>query len=286
MVTQSPQTVAMTSPSESLVPSTTCEAAFRQIARDCASDFSEALETVLDCDAPEGPHKARVALRRLTTAIDAFSPLLRRKRQAQLRAQAKAVFRLLGKLRDSDVHLETRCEMPGHKGRLRRNAEIRTKVRKGLKGLRAGDLAGQVERLTAPDGKLWRRSDAARAARSAPVGRWAADMLAAAWADCAGHGASVAIMDPLARHEFRKDLKSMRYLVEFLGPVVPGLDQEPFRSDFRDIQDALGILNDWQVAMALEGRDLPDVLPGKQARALVAAEALWLRLSTAPLPWA
>ncbi|MDX5359396.1 MAG: CHAD domain-containing protein [Rhodobacterales bacterium] len=276
----------MAEPDEPLLPSTTCEAAFRQIARDCARDFAEALDKVLDCDAPEGPHKARVALRRLTTAIDAFSDLLRRKRQARLRDQVKAIFRLLGKLRDSDVHLETRCDMPGHKGRLRRNARIRAKVRKRLKSLQADQLAARVARLTAQGGKLWRRSEAARATQSAPVGGWAVGRLAAAWADCGHHGASVATMDPLARHEFRKDLKSMRYLVEFLGPVVPGLDQEPFRSDFRDIQDALGILNDWQVAMALEGRALPKVLPGKQARALVAAEALWLRLSTAPLPWA
>lgn len=268
-----------------LARATPCEEAFRRIAVHCAEAFSEALAQVQSSDDPRGPHKARVALRRLTTALDVFEPLLRRKRLAGLRAQAKGMFRALGTLRDSDVHTEGREAEPGHKGRLRRNAALRGRVRKDLMARKADTFAGRVARLTAPDGEIWRRGTQARAMRAAPLGDFAAGMLGQVWADCQSRGGSVSAMDPATRHEFRKDLKSMRYLAEFFAPLFPALSQDPFGTDFHDIQDALGVLNDYQVALALDGRKPPAKLPGKQTRALVAAEAIWLRLTTAPLPW-
>jgi CHAD domain-containing protein len=121
--------------------------------------------------------------------------------------------------------------------------------------------------------------------RAAGLGGYAATMLGQVWADCQRHGPSVSGMTPEQRHDFRKDLKTMRYLAEFFAPLFPGLSQDPFRSDFRDIQDALGTLNDWEVALALEGAPRPAVMPAKQTRAMVAAEAIWLRLCSTPLPW-
>ena len=264
---------------------TPCEAALRRIALHCASEFATALDSVATSDDPRGPHRARVALRRLTSALDVFAPMLRRKRLAALRARAKRVFRTLGTLRDSDVHTEAQQDDPGHNDRLRHNAAVRAQVRRDLDRHDAGRFADKVAALVAPEGDLWRRGTAARAMRAGPLGAYASGMLAAVWADCQGHGGSVSAMSPQTRHDFRKKLKTMRYLAEFFGPLFPGLAQDPFRNDFRDIQDALGTLNDYEVALALDGRAAPKVLPAKQTRALVAAEAIWLRLTGAPVPW-
>lgn len=271
--------------SDPLTAETPCEEAVRRIALHCSAQFSEALAVVMDSTDPRGPHKARVALRRLTTALDVFEPALRRKRRAALRARIKALFRALGDLRDSDVHLAARDGEPGHKDRLRRNAEIRHHLRATLADRRAGRLAEEVAVLVATDGPLWRRSGPAVSLRAAPLGQVAADMLGAVWAECQRHGASVSAMDPDDRHRFRKDLKAMRYLAEFFAPLFPALQREPFRSDFREIQDALGNLNDWEMSLALEGARRPVPLPPRQTRALVAAEAIWLRLASSPLPW-
>lgn len=264
---------------------TACEALLRAYMLDCAATFSSELGRLMASDDPRGPHRARVALRKLTTALDLFAPLMRRKRRARLRGQAKALFRLLGPLRDSDVHTAARQNAPGHKERLRRNTAVRKQVRKELEAADAEAFAARLADVAAPDGALWRRGAEARALRAAPLAQVGAGMLETAWAACRAHGSSVSAMDPVARHEFRKDLKSMRYLAEFLAPWFPGLAQDPFGSDFRDIQDALGVLNDYQVALALEGRKPPPVLPAAQTRALVAAETIWLRLQSAPVPW-
>lgn len=269
-----------------LTHDTPCETALRRIVLHCAEGFAAELDLVMGSDDPRGPHKARVALRRLTSALDVFAPMLRRQRLGALRARAKRVFRTLGALRDSDVHTESQKDGPGHKDRLRRNAGIRAQVRRDLDRHDAGRFAGKVAALVAPDGDLWRRGHAARAMRAGPLGAYASGMLAAVWADCQGHGGSVSAMSPATRHGFRKKLKTMRYLAEFFGPLFPGLGRDPFRNDFRDIQDALGTLNDYEVALALDGRAAPKMLPAKQTRALVAAEAIWLRLTNAPVPWA
>lgn len=270
--------------SDPLTPETPCEEAFRRIALHCAASFAEAASLVQASTDPRGPHKARVALRRLTSALDVFAPLLRRKRGQALRDRIKALFRALGDLRDSDVHLESRKADPGHKDRARRNTALRRKVRRTL----ASDGAGFLDvlaALVATDGPLWRRGGKARAMRAGALGGFAAQMLGQVWAECRSHGDSVSAMTPEQRHDFRKDLKTMRYLAEFFAQLFPGLAQDPFRADFRDIQDALGILNDWEVALVLEGTPRPAIMPPKQTRALVAAEAIWLRLCSARLPW-
>lgn len=88
-------------------PGMTAEAALTALVTGCALDIDRHLAQVMETAAPEGPHKTRVALRRLTTALDAFAPLLRRSAARALRREAKRIFRRLGEVRDVDVYLET-----------------------------------------------------------------------------------------------------------------------------------------------------------------------------------
>lgn len=257
------------------------EACFRAICLAAAQSIDAALAIFLETENPAGPHKARVALRRLTTALDAFRPILRRKKADALRGRAKRIFRDLGLVRDSDVQLakSPAADRQAENRSLRRR--VQDKLRRDLAVRFSQDLLAEVRE----GGAIYRRSARAQALRQAPVSGLAAGMLAEAWQRCRGYGGSVKGIALEQRHDFRKDMKTLRYLAEFFADLFPGLDDEPFQADFRDIQDVLGTLNDYEVGLVIEGRKRPDRLPDDVRRALDQAEALWSRLSRARPPW-
>jgi inorganic triphosphatase YgiF len=273
-------TTAARAPHES-----SCEAEFTAIVLGCADAIDVALAVCMTSDDPAGPHKTRVALRRLTTALDAFRPILRRKAVAGLRHTAKGIFRDLGRVRDSDVLLGDAGRRDRPKAQVAKNVALReaarTKIAKGRKLTFTRDLRAAV----GPDGNLFRRSGEAVKLREAHVSGFATGVLRASWQRCLGYGASVQAIPEESRHDFRKDMKTLRYLSEFFAGLFPGLQDEPFRSDFRDIQDALGEVNDYEVALNIEGGKRPASPPERVTRALAEAEVLWARLSAAAAPW-
>ena len=262
------------------------EARFRSVALAAAEAFDAALDTFLTSEDPQGPHKARVALRRLTTAVDAFRPILRRKAAELWRARAKKIFAALGRVRDSDVHLADRQAKPGDKARRERNRLLRQRTRKAMRKRQVADFAPGLRTAVADDGAIFRRSAKARNLRAAPVAAFAAGVLDEAWQRCLGPGRSVRAMTDEERPEFRKDMKTLRYLAEFFADLFPGLGDAPFAEDLRAIQDALGTLNDFAVALEIEGCKPPARLPARVAEAMDEAERLWEGLSGPPLPWA
>lgn len=266
-----------------LSPDLSCEAALRAIVNQCADALDAELAVFLCSEDPRGPHKARVALRRLTTALDAFAPLLRRKGAARLRREAKALFRALGAVRDADVHTADRADSPGHDDRVRRTLALRAQTRAALREGGAVTYAPRLRSAVAEGSELFRRGESRL--RAAPIAALAGAALGARWEECRRFGADLGALPPEGRHEFRKEMKALRYLAEFFSALFPALGDEPFRSDFRTLQDALGTLNDYEVALALEGRKPPARLPAREARALAEAEAVWRSLRTGPRPW-
>jgi CHAD domain-containing protein len=262
-----------------------CQGSFAAIALASAQAMDAALAIFLDSDDAAGPHKARVALRRLTTALDAFHPILRRKGSARLRAQAKRIFRLLGRVRDSDVHLDQAGDKAGVRARLARNRQLRDEVRARLRKDRAVAFPNELRRAVQPGGDLYRRSPSAQMRRAAPVLHLAAHLLDSAWDRCLSHGPSVRTISEPARHDLRKDLKTLRYLAEFFSDHLPALQDGRFRADFRTMQDALGMLNDHAVALQIDGRKGEGPLPSRIAAALDQAEKVWSRLSATVPPW-
>ena len=110
------------------VPSS-AEAVFCAIASACIDDLDRSLAEFMATSAPEGPHKARVALRRLTTALDAFKPLMCKAEAKALRVRAKAIFRRLGRVRDADVYDQTK----GGEGASTETEALRQAVRSALR---------------------------------------------------------------------------------------------------------------------------------------------------------
>lgn len=264
---------------------TACEAAFRQIAEQCLTGFDEALIVFLETSDPRGPHKARIALRMLTANLDAFAPILRRKRLGALRGEVKSLFRLLGEVRDSDVYTARREHEKGHAARARENRALRLRTRSALRLARAKDFGARTRHIIGPHGAIFRRNRKALRLRAEPLGEMAREALDAAWGACLRDGASVAEMTVEARHDFRKNMKTLRYLSEFFGALVPGAEQEAFLAHLHRMQDALGVLNDYWVGLTRENSAMPDSLPEAEAAAMVIAESTWAELAKAPPPW-
>jgi CHAD domain-containing protein len=272
-------------PSQTPALDDACEDAFRAIVTGCLAAFDTAYDEFNRTDRESGPHKARVALRRLTTAIDAFAPILRRKHARVLRDRVKHVFRKLGDVRDHDVFLRDHAEQGARRDLARENAALRDKVRATLRKSGAGQLSAQVAADVSAEGVLFRQSHAGRALRAMPVAECARTALEQAWATCMAHGESVGALPETALHDFRKDMKALRYLCEFFQTLYPGLAREPFDADFRAIQDALGDLNDHAMITARLRRRPGALLPPYPDDALARAEALWARLRRETPPW-
>lgn len=262
-----------------LSAATSAEAAFASIVADCCAEIDRQLAAVLISDHESGPHKARVALRRLTTAIDAFAPILRRKAAAALRTEAKWIFRLLGRLRDADVFLAAQDAPP--RKLLRETEKLREEVRAELRGRKAVTFAPLMSRAIGPEGGLLREKPRGLAARAAPVGRLAGGALDQAWATALSHGADPAELTEEELHSFRKDMKTLRYQAEFFAPIWPDAPWAPFRATLQDLQDELGLIND--LANARARGHQPD--PRREAKARENAMAHWADLRAAGPFW-
>lgn len=262
-----------------------CTQAFLTIAGSCLEAYDRSLAVFLETDEADGPHKTRVALRRLTTCLDAFAPILRRKMMRDLRDEAKLFFRALGKVRDSDVYLAKRIEAPGHDKRQRENQALRQKTRAHLRKAKAVSYAARALDIIKPDGAIFRDSHHSADLAHAPVNKLAQAALDQAWEACLDFGPLVTAIARKDRHEFRKDLKRIRYLAEFFSDAMPALGAEPFNRNFKSLQDALGVLNDYDVSLKLEKRKPVKQLPDLQIAALAEADELWAGLAKANPPW-
>lgn len=268
----------MTEDPPALHPAMDTESAFRLLVGDCCAEVDARIVQFLESDDPEGAHKARVALRRLTTTLDAFRPVLRRRECAAQRARAKAIFRALGKVRDADVYLDLRGAAAPQKVHAATRA-LRQKVRARL---RKDKVVGFTPALLARvlDGSIFRVRPGGLAARLRPVGDTAAAALAAQRAVCLSFGDDLHGLSDEDRHDLRKALKGLRYTAEFFAPVWDAPDWPARRNVLRDMQDELGHLND---LVAARGRDGGGDRTAEKA-ALERAGKAWAALRAMP-PW-
>jgi CHAD domain-containing protein len=275
-------TMADTQPDD-MEPGLTVEAAFRTILHRCCSEIDAHIAFVLDRDEAIGPHKTRVWLRRLVTALDAFAPVLKRKATRTFRDEAKRIFRDLGKVRDNDVLLENLPESERSAKRVEAVARLRMKVRQRMRDRSSVMFAPRLLRSVS-EGSLFRSGPAATLLRAEPVERLAEAALDLAWEDCLRHRKRFGELGPGPLHEFRKDLKAMRYQTEFFAPFFAGSQAAGFRVELQRMQDLLGTATDAEVTRAMLGKGA-----GKQARdtvrdAVAKAEDIW-RLLLSSVPW-
>lgn len=235
---------------------------------------------------PEGTHRTRVALRRLRSVMDGFRPILDKPATAPLKDEAKALFRLIGQLRDAEINARAHEATPGAETRAKDVEDLRSTVRAALTAQDAQGFA--LRSMTLLQAQTWHRPGSkAKERRNGPLKPVAERALDAAWATCSAYGPDLATLASDIRHSFRKDMKTLRYLCDFFLPLWPKRKAKTFYATMEALQDELGILTD--IAM-MRGLIAPDEQAAAEqdqqtSAALAKACGLWRKLSDQGVWW-
>jgi inorganic triphosphatase YgiF len=244
-------------------------AAFRAIALACITHLQGNEQGVRDSDAPEFVHQARVAIRRLRSAIRVWQPHLPEAFVATYDPQWRALASALGDARNWDVfRIETLPALAksfperNEIERLSRHADqrcasSRQRARAALKNVGYSRL---LLEFTAAVLKLAETPLPAKSAESLLLPAFAVRCLNKR-AKRVARLAADAPLEAASRHRCRVALKRLRYALEFFAPLFSAGHLESYHQAATQLQDLLGRLNDLVVAARLLG----EVLPGPQA---------------------
>jgi len=278
-----------------LKPSMTSEVAMQAIFRSCFQQIAGNLAVAIKTELPEGPHQLRVGLRRLRSALSVFKPLMAVERAGALSAEAKTLGGAVGALRDmdvliSDVVVAAAKAMeaegaPGFKSLIRalvgRRDLVKAEVAKGLSAEEAQRLPLALGAFT--EGRGWLDpGDIGQSARlAAPVGEFASAQLDKRWNKVANWGRRIGKLTVSERHEMRKELKKLRYAVDFFKSLYPEKKVKPFLKQLKRLQDVFGHLND----AAMAERELPGIAGGDLDAAFAAGRVIGWCDANAEIAW-
>lgn len=294
--------------------SLTCERAAAFCIGVCRAQIEASRAQTLSSDDPEGPHNLRIGLRRLRTALDLFGPAIAAPRTRALAQEAKWLGQEVGRTRDLEVlhseilapRLGTSVGLPAVQGFLAVLQALAEQERTGLKDLLRSSRADRF--VTDLQGFFAHRQwllpdDIAQTERLArPVGMLAGPALRKCWKRARSRAKHLRRLSETARHDLRKDLKKLRYGVEFLVPLFPDRSVGAFGKRLRTLQSVLGTWNDaamarriveTSLAPQLEAAGFPaevaDIVAGLQtaaAHGMPKAEKCWRSLRRSQKPWA
>lgn len=220
--------------------------AFVAIAQSCLRQYRLNETILLDRQSGEAVHQARVALRRLRSAMVLFRQLLPGEETRRLAARIRTLAHTFGEVRDFDVLAQ---EAP--QGVLRTRIETArddayATLDGVLRGAEARHLIIDVAEWLATGS--WRQAAVTAELREKPLPKFAAKALDRVRRKVRRHGQHLASLDDEARHQLRKDVKKLRYGIEFLGKLFDSKDREKHRKKFlkalKKLQQELGVLND------------------------------------------
>ncbi len=254
------------------------------------------LALLLESEDLGGPHQLRVALRRMRSAFTAFRSVLGRESLTGLAETAQQIGAEAGRLRDLDVLadevigplVQTHAEEPGFAILAAEIAErretVRSDVRTALSSPEVTAFGLRLGRYLAARGWL-DPSDHDQTPRLAqPVTKVARKVLNKRWKVLSTYGARIASLTIEERHEMRKELKKLRYLLDAFRSLYPENAVAEFMTAVKRLQKAFGALNDAaMVEMMLMADDAParsNVLAQRAAgrvigMALAKSDHLW-----------
>lgn len=233
--------------------------AFRAVALACLSHLQGNEQGVRESDAPEFIHQARVAIRRLRSAIRVWRPLLPADFVARFDPRWRALASTLGEARNWDVFLSETLPplsdaFPAHPatGTLSRQAQRHsTRSRKTARAaLKSTDYSRLLLEFTAATLALPESETPPLKAFTRNCLKKRAKRVAALSTDARNAGAT-------ARHRLRVALKRLRYALEFFAPLFPGHRLQSYHLATTRLQDLLGRMNDLEVASQLTSAALP-----------------------------
>jgi inorganic triphosphatase YgiF len=253
-----------------LDPDNTLKEGFARIMSTCLRHYRLNEALLLDHYEPKALHQARVAIRRLRTALFLFKPVLVGEDTARFQGELKWLAGVLGEARNLDV-LAERIEAEELRERLEAaRTEARDRVTRWVQSARVRALMIDLAE--------WLALGAVR--DQGPAADLAAKRLRKLYRRIAKHGAHLEKLSDAARHEVRKDAKKLRYASEFFAGLFGKKRQQRRRGRFiaalEEMQEGLGTLNDIVSApvilaeMGLSGGEEASVRPKKKRKLLSA----------------
>jgi len=238
--------------------------AFRSIALGCLEHFQRNEKGLLNGSDPEFVHQARVALRRLRSAIKLFAPVLPPEFVAAYGQTWQTLASALGDARNWDVFLsETlppiQASFPGHPD-LRR---LHNEGRRRAKGARQA-----ITRLL--DGREYPRLLVEFTAAiyalgdilPVPLSDFANKQIAAHARRAGKLAEAQATLSEAERHRMRICFKKLRYTLEFFEALLAKKRLAPYLAALSQLQDELGLINDHCTADELIRETLHQRPPG------------------------
>jgi triphosphatase len=232
--------------------------AFRKIALACLRHYRLNEIALLAGRDPDALHQARVALRRLRSALSLFRPTAKGTDYQRMREELRWFAGRFGEARNLDVLLAGSL-VPDDPA-LRRAIEAE---RERAYDRVAAALHSERGRALMLDLILWLELGGwSRKRRAAGLVRDLAERrLERQWAKVCRQGAELGTLDPEAEHRLRIDIKKLRYAAEFLAPLYPdraaAARSRRFVSALKELQERLGVANDARMARELVARLSP-----------------------------
>jgi inorganic triphosphatase YgiF len=233
--------------------------AFRAVAHACLRQYRLNEIVLLAERDPGSLHQARIALRRLRSALSLFRTTVSGKEYQALREEIGWLASQLGDARDADVLIAGESGLAEdeilHARLLRTRGKAYDRVEAALGSERTRALMLRLA-LWIELGS-WRFRE--RSGR--PVGDLAAHQLERQWRKVRRNRGRIAEARGPERHQLRLDVKKLRYSAEFLAGLYSrrpkGVRRDRFLEALKDLQDRLGDLNDAEAAEKIAARLTP-----------------------------
>jgi len=277
----------------------TVEEAFAAVIQHCLNHLQANARGVRHAEDPEYVHQARVALRRLRSALATFRRAVPRSSCEALSQEARSLASAMGHARNLDVFEDEtlkplveagcRASLDGVFARLERErARARLQAAAALSPPRftaflldmlhwldtRGWRPGPDDSEPAPSGGAGRpvgpnteRATDPRGVRhrvleqqGAGIRRFAASTLGRRHRAVLAAGTQPSSMAPAARHELRIAIKKLRYAAEFFAALYPNRASAPYLEVMAELQQALGTLNDIVTGEQLAATDFSQTL--------------------------
>lgn len=208
----------------------------------------------------EGVHQARVAIRRILSALTVFRKYVAGPEAQHIKAEMRWLINGLGEARDLDVFIDEviaavitdRPNDKDLKAVLRTAKKMRTaayrRVRKAFSSRRY--TAAMLELSLWIEKRAWRNTVTQQKLDS-PIKNVAPKLLAKRHRKVLAVGENFENLSPESRHDGRIALKKVRYASEFFAGLYPANRTRTYVASLRQLQTALGRSNDVTMAETL-----------------------------------
>lgn len=235
--------------------------AFRTIALACLEHFQRNEAGLLAGGEPEFIHQARVALRRLRSALKLFAPVLPTDFIAAYGQSWRTLAGALGEARDWDVFREETlppiaAAFPHDRDIRRLRNEAGRRVRHARRAIVTLLALKEYPRLML---EFTAAVYALRDTEKASLKHFAADRIATITGSARKMAERYDELDAEQRHRMRLRFKKLRYAMEFMTPLLPTRSMKAHIPPLSNLQESLGLINDQVTAKLLINEALGQV---------------------------